>query len=177
MSGLLDVVDDPTRSLRLAEFAAEDRDRTAAEEAAKRGNRDFVQVYPKGWKRLQALMKTHPSAARIYAFLAEHIDGAVGAVVVSQDVMASELGIHVITVKRQTKLLEDEGALVRIRVGSGVYAYALDPAEVWRSWDQAKETAAFHAKTLVRKADRANGTVKRKLKLMLGEPELPLLEE
>lgn len=173
MRGMTDIADDAARSARLAEFAAQDRDKQAAEEVAKRGNKDFVQVYSKGWKRLQALMKSNPSAARIYAFLAENMDGTAGAVVVSQDVMASELDIHVITVKRQTKILEEQGALVRIRVGTGVYAYALDPTEVWKSWDQAKETAAFTTKTLVKKSDRSNGTVKRKLRVMMGESELP----
>ena len=174
MAGLQAVDDEATRRIRTAEFAAQDREQEVADEAAKRANRDFVQVYPKGWKRLQSLIKTNPSAARVYAFLAEHIDGVAGAVVVSQDVMASELGVHVITIKRQTKLLEDEGALVRIRVGTGVYAYALDPGEIWRSWDGQKESAAFLTKTLVRKSDRSNNQVRRKLKVMMGNPELAL---
>lgn len=162
------------RRARLAEFEAQDRDQEAADEAARKGNRDFVQVYPKGWARLQQLIRSNPSAARVFAFLAEHIDGTAGAVVVSQEVIAEALGVHVITIKRQTKMLEDQGALVRIRVGTGVYAYALDPNEVWRSWDDKKPHAAFTTRTLVKKADRSNGQVRRKLKVMLGEPELPL---
>jgi DNA-binding GntR family transcriptional regulator len=160
----------------MAEFAAADRDREAADEAARRQNRDFVQVYPKGWARLQTLIRTNPSAARVYAFLAEHIDGAAGAVVVSQDVLAKELDVHERTIRRLTQALEKEGALVRIKVGTGVYAYALDPQEVWRSWDDKKECAAFTTKTLVLKSDRANAQVRRKLKVMIGEPELPLDE-
>lgn len=34
-----------------------------------RENRGFVQVYPKGWSRLQYLIRTNPSAARLYASL------------------------------------------------------------------------------------------------------------
>jgi DNA-binding transcriptional regulator YhcF (GntR family) len=160
--------------MRLQDFAVEDRAKELADEKARRGNRGFVQVYPKGWKRLQALLRSNPSAARVYAFLAEHIDGACGAVVVSQDVIAKELDVHERTIRRLTQQLEESGALVRIKVGTGVYAYALDPEEVWRSWDQKKETAAFVTKTLVLKTDRANGQIRRKLKVMLGEPELPL---
>ena len=171
---MLTVADGATGRVRLAEFAAQDRDREAAEEASRRSNRDFVQVYPKGWARLQKLIRTNPSAARVYAFLAEHIDGACGAVVVSQEVLAKELDVHERTVRRLTQSLEKDGAIVRIKVGTGVYAYALDPQEIWRSWDDKKDCAAFTTKTLVLKGDRANAQVRRKLKVMMGEPELPL---
>lgn len=158
----------------MAEFAAQDREREVQEEAAKRANRDFVQVYPKGWKRLQSLIRTNPSAARVYAFLAEHIDGICGAVVVSQDVIAKELDVSERTIRRLTQHLEDAGALARIKVGTGVYAYALDPSEVWKSWDGKKDLSAFVTKTLVLKSDKANGQVRRKLKVMMGEPEQDL---
>ncbi len=147
----------------------EEAGRSRQEEEAKRQNRDFVQVYGKGWKRLQSLIVANPGAARIYAFLAQHISGDSGAVVVSQEVMADELDVHVKTIKRHTKALEDAGALVRIRVGGGVYAYALDPTEVWKSWDGKKELAAFNTKTLVRKSDRENGQVRRQLRVMMHE--------
>lgn len=159
---------------RLAEFAAQDRAKEAQEEAEKRTNKDFVQVYSKGWKRLRALIRDNPSAARVYAFIAEHIDGTCGAVVVSQEVLAKELGVHERTIRRLTQQLEEMGALVRIKVGTGVYAYATDPTEVWRSWDAKKDCAAFVTRTLVLKSDKANGQVRRKLKVMMGEPELPL---
>lgn len=174
MSEIQGVVTGAERQIRLAEFAAQDREREVADEAGRKGNRDFVQVYPKGWKRLQALIRTNPSGARVFAFLAEHVDGICGAVVVSQEVIAKELEVHERTVRRLTKQLEDVGAIVRIKVGTGVYAYALDPTEIWRSWDDKKDCAAFVTKTLVLKSDRANNQVRRKLKVMMGEPELPL---
>jgi len=168
---------DQDRRVRTVELAAEagqqKRDQEEDRERARKGNSDFTQVYAKGWNRLRELIKTNPSAARVYAFLAEHIDGVCGVVVVSQDVLAEEVGVHVRTIKRLTKVLEDEKALVRIRVGTGVYGYALDPTEVWKSWDDSKPMAAFTTKTLVRKGDRDNSTVKRKLKVMLGEPKAP----
>ena len=163
-----------TRRVRLAEFKALDREAEIQDEGARRANKDFVQVYPKGWKRLQALIRTNPGAARLFAFIAENIDGSCGAVVVSQEVIAKELDVHERTVRRLSQQLEQMGAMVRIKVGTGVYAYALDPWEVWKSWDEKKETAAFVTKTLVNKSDRGNGQVRRKLKVMMGEPELPL---
>ena len=57
-----------------------------------------------------------------------------------------------------------------------MYAYALDPDEVWKAWGDRKDEAAFVTRTLVRKSDRHNGEVRRKLKVMLTEPELPLEE-
>lgn len=169
MGEMRTVVSDAERRLRTVELPTQDRDEQAESEANSRANRDFVQVYPKGWKRLQALIRSNPSAARVYAFLAEHIDGVCGAVVVSQEVIAEELDVHERTIRRLTQQLEQAGAIVRIKVGTGVYAYALDPEEIWRSWDVAKGTAAFTTRTLVRTADRANGQVRRKLKVMLGE--------
>ena len=155
--------------LRMAEFAAQDRDREAADKAARRENENFVQVYPKGWARIRKIMKENPAAARVYLFLAEHIDSSTGSVCVAQEVLADELEVAPISIRRHTKWLEDNGAIVRIKVGTGVYAYALDPTDVWRSWDKGKATAAFNTKTLVRKADRANGDVRRKLSVMLRE--------
>ena len=174
MSELQSVASMAERQIRLAEFAALDRDAEAKEEEGRRGNKNFVQVYPKGWKRLQTLIRTNPPAARVYAFLAEHVDGVCGAVVVSQEVLAKELDVHERTVRRLTQKLEECGAILRIKVGTGVYAYALDPEEIWKSWDDKKDCAAFVTKTLVLKSDRANNQVRRKLKFMMGEPELPL---
>lgn len=165
----MEITTDADRRIRVAEFAAQDAEQASREDAERRANKDFVQVYPKGWRRLQELIRTNPSGARVYSFLAEHIDGTCGAVVVSQDFMAERLGVHKRTIIRLTKALEDQGAIVRIRVGTGVYAYALDPDEVWKSWDDRKETATFRTRTLVKKSDRSNSNVERKLRMMMVE--------
>lgn len=164
----LQVVEGPSGQMRLAELAAEDRDKKVADEA-ERTNSDFTQVYAKGWARLRDLLITNPTTARLYMFLAEHMDQSVGAVCVSQEVLAEELGVTVITIRRLTKVLEQKNAIVRIKVGTGVYAYALDPTEVWKSWNTTKATAAFVTKTLVKKADRSNGDVRRRLQVMFKE--------
>lgn len=171
MANVLEVATEAQKAERLAEFAS--RDREPDSEDAK--NRDFVMVFPKGWNRLQALIAEAPNAARLYAYLASHIDGAAGAVVASREVIAGDLGISTKTVTRLSQQLQKLGALVTIKVGGTVLAYCLDPEEVWRSWQSAKPTAAFCTRTLVRKADRENGDVRRKLKIMVGEPELPNL--
>jgi len=172
----MDVVTDADRRVRLAELRAGDRDQEAAAEAAKR-NEGFVQVYDKGWERIRALIQANPQAARLYAYFAQYIDPACGAVVASQELLAEELGVSRRTIVRHVAYLENVGALVKIKVGGVVWAYALDPTEVWRSWDDKKATAAFITRTLVKRQDRANGHVKRRLMVMLGQPEIPGLAE
>lgn len=172
-----DVLTDEDRAARLVELetekATEEAARKAADEERKRQNTGFTQVYPKGWARLQDLIQKDPAGARIYAFIAQHMDARTGALVVSQETMAEAIGVHERTIRRITKRLEDQAVMVRIRVGAGVYAYCLDAAEVWKSWDDEKQHAAFTTRTLVKKADRENGTVKRKLMVMLKEPRIP----
>lgn len=159
--------------------AARRRDQDYADRQNAQGsreNRGFVQVYQLGWKRLQMLMQTNPNAARLYALLAENLDGA-GAVVATQDVLAEMLGVSTKTVARHTKALEDARALVRIPL-AGATAYALNPEEVWRAYDSQKEHAAFHTRTLIKTTGEDAGLIKRKLQVMVresrGEPELPL---
>ena len=60
--------------------------------------------------------------------------------------------------------------MIRLRLGAGsIYAYCLDPEEVWKSWKTSKKYAAFTTKTLARKND--NGDVKRRLMVMLKGKE------
>lgn len=165
----MEVATDEARARRTRELEVEDRAQENDKEAARRGDTDFTKVYSKGWRRLQVLMREKPMAARVYAFLAEHIEPSCGAVVASQELMARELGVSEITIRRHTKDLEEMGALVRIRVGTGVYAYALDPTEIWKSWADKKDQAAFTARTMAKKSDRANGDVKRRLQVMMRE--------
>jgi len=168
MSQMTTVASDEARAMRMRDLAASD-EIAAAKSLAERKNKDFTQVYSKGWARLQSLMKDHPAAARLYAFFAEHVDGVTGTVVASQEYLSQALGVHVITIRRNTKLLEDLGALVRIRVGSGVYGYALDPEEIWKSWDNRKDEAVFVTRTLVSKRDRHNQSVAKRLKTLYVE--------
>ena len=58
------------------------------EEAKK--NRNFTQMYPKGWQRVRELLKDKQgiSAIQLYSFLAEHIDPTCGAVVCDQQFLA-----------------------------------------------------------------------------------------
>lgn len=136
-----------------------------------RKNRNFTQVYPLGFKRLRFLMQQNPGAASLYTFFAEHIDASCGAVLADQQFLADALGVHVRTIRRWIKSLEDADAILKIPVAGKVCAYAVNPNEVWKGYDTSKDYAAFATKTLVGK----DGDIQRRLKLLAsGQSELPL---
>ena len=125
-------------------------------------NKDFAQVYKAGWERIRRLADINPGCVKLYALLAEHIDGKSGAVCATQKVLSQILGLNERTIRRQSQILEDEGAIVRIKVGTGIYAYALDPREVWKSWDNRKDYAAFITRTLIDPASARNAETRLK---------------
>ncbi|MCV4654991.1 helix-turn-helix domain-containing protein, partial [Escherichia coli] len=125
-------------------------------------NQNFTQVYPLGWKRLRELFRKNPGAAELYSMLAENIDGSCGAVVADQTHLASLLGVGRQTISRYVKWLEEQGVLVKIPVAGKVCAYALNPHEVWKGYDNAKPYAAFLTKTLVNK----DGDIQRRIMAM-----------
>ena len=85
---------------------------------------------------------------------------------VNQETLAEATDTSVSTIYRHTKELEAIGALIRIRVGPGTYAYCLDPEEIWKFWGNAKKFAAFNTKTLVSK--KANAVAARQMKMLFG---------
>ena len=129
-----------------------------------------TQVYPKGWDGMMTMMAENTNAARLYAFIANHMDPNGGVLVASQKVLAEALGVADITIRRASVWLEEHRHLVRVRVGTSVYAYALNPEEVWKSFHEDKEYAVFSTRTLVSKKDRENRTVNRRIKTMIEEP-------
>lgn len=116
-------------------------------------NRDFVQVYPKGWDVMLSLPSKSPHVARLYAFLAKHIAPLGGAVCVSYDTMAEALGISKMTARRAAEFLVNNGVVVRFKMGTGAFIYAMNPEEVWKSADKHKKYAAFYTKSLVLRRD------------------------
>lgn len=147
---------------RIKQYKADDK---VTEEEKRRGDSNFIKVYPQGWEKLQQLIDDYPQAAKMYAFLAQHIDAGVGAVVASQTLMAEKFKTSERTIRRISKYLEDNNALVRIKIQGNLYAYALNPDEVWKSWKDNKDYAAFNTRTLARNED--NPDIKRRLSFML----------
>lgn len=130
-------------------------------------NSGFTQVYSKGWRRIRELSIKNAGAAGLYAFFAEHIDPACGAVVCDQQFLADQMQVSRMTVSRWLKFLENEKAILRIPIAGRVCAYALDPHEVWKGYDTAKSYASFVTKTLVNK----DGEIQRRLQSMFSKKE------
>jgi len=151
--------------LQLVRELVEEQKRDHKEIEDSKKNKDFAQIYSEGFDRIKSLIIKNPSAARLYVFLAEQIEPGTGAVVASQELLAEELAVTTRTIRRLVQVLEDEGAIVKIKLGAGsICAYCLNPEEIWRSWNTQKKYAAFNTRTLAKKGD--NDDVKQKLKVL-----------
>ncbi len=150
------------RSGRLANTDPEQQDRQQELTDEARKNKGFTQVYPLGWKRITELAKGNAAAAGLYAFFAQHLDPACGAVVCDQQFLATQFDVNRSTISRWLAYLEKAQALVRIPIAGRVCAYALDPNEVWKGYDNAKDYAAFTTRALINK----NGEIKRRIMSM-----------
>ena len=96
-----------TSEERLQRFMQLVRERLDEDQKARetKKNKDFIQVYEKGFQRITSLINKNPSAAKLYVFLAGHIEPGTGAVVASQELLAEELGVSTRTIRRLSKAL------------------------------------------------------------------------
>lgn len=152
--------------MRLA--AIEEEKRIEEEERDRaRKNRDFTQIYSRGWKIIEEMAEERQIAAlKLYTYLAREMAWDIGAIVASQEFLAEKLNVSTRTIQNACKYLENKHALLRISLGKGtVKAYCLNPTHVWKSWDTKKDYAAFRTKTLT--SHKENPDIERKLKIML----------
>lgn len=163
------IATDADRKARMRDIEKAER-REEEERQKARKNRDFVQVYPLGWDKLREVIKQNAKAAALYTFLAEHIDGSCGAVICTQDFLATRMDCSVRTVQRCIAFLEKENMITSITLAGNVKAYALNPSLVWRGYATGKDHAAFNAKTLVEKDDE----IQKRLKIMMKGKQLSL---
>src|SRR5213078_809879 len=158
---MLEAITDSQRKVRQLDID-EEKKQEEAKQYKERKNHGFTQTYPLGWKRIAELAKGNPQALQLYIFLANHLDPTCGAIVASQKFLAEQLGVTTRTIIRWSQFLEENNALVRIPVAGKVYAYALDPEEVWKGYNSSKGYAAFNSKTLA----NYDGDVKRRIMSM-----------
>lgn len=134
-------------------------------------NNGFTQIYNKGWKRIVELSSNNKSSPiGLYAFFAEYIDSACGAVVCDQQFLADHFNVTTRTIRNWLNFLENKNAILHIPVAGRVCAYALDPHEVWKGYRTARNYAAFTTKTLVNK----NGEIQRRLQTMFSKKQTDL---
>lgn len=168
---MLVVADEQTRRLRMKELEQIKNAEEKKAEEEKKNDPDFTQTTKMGWKRLREMSKKNPGAVGLYSLLAENIGFNVGAVIADQAFLAQQLEVTPRTIYNWTKFLEKEKALVKIPVSGRVYAYALNPTEVWKGYKNSKPYAVFNTKTLLNK----DGLIQKKLMSMF-KPENEDLE-
>lgn len=154
------------RKRREQELADMDANKTKEREELRK-NHGFTQTYPRGWQRIRELAKGNPGAVGLYSFFAEHLDPSCGALVADQQFLADQMGVSRRTIIRWIDYLEEQKALVRIPIAGKVCAYALDPHEVWKGYNNSKDYAAFVTKTLV----NHDGEIRRKIMAMFSAEE------
>ena len=160
------IATDEQRRRREQELA--DLDASKAKERDElRKNHGFTQTYPKGWQRIRELAKGNPGAVGLYSFFAEHLDPSCGAIIADQQFLADQLGVSRRTIIRWIDYLEEQKALVRIPITGKICAYALDPHEVWKGYNNSKDYAAFVTKTLVNN----DGEIRRRIMSMFSMEE------
>ena len=82
------------------------------------------------------------------------MDADGGALVVDQETLCEALGVSRTTLWRAITFLEERNALLRVNVGGSVSAYALDPTEIWKSWDRERKRLFSARKLLFARAAR-----------------------
>ena len=112
-----------------------------------RENKDFAQVYAKGWRRLQSLIQTNPSAARLYALIAENMDPQGGAVVASQAVLAEMLESQTGQSDPDESTGGPAGNSADPRRCRNLCLRS-DPDEIWKAWAVSKDHAVFRTRLL-----------------------------
>jgi hypothetical protein len=130
----------------------------------------FTKVYERGWDRIGQLvtLKGGPTVAKLWVFLARHC-GHDNALVCTLDTLAENLDCSEKSVRRATKYLEENGAIVIGKMGTA-NMYILNDAEVWKTYEDHKRFCSFRTRTLVSK--KHNPDLKRRLTHMVGQPEL-----
>mgnify|MGYP001324421654 CR=1 FL=1 len=153
------------RNARLKEIEQEKIAEQKEQEEARK-NRDFTQVYAKGWRRIMDMSKVKGSngAIGLYAWFAQHIDPSCGAVICDQQFIADEFEVTTRTIRNWLSFLEERNAIIKIPVSGRVCAYALDPHEVWKGYNTSKNYAAFTSKTLVNKDE----AIERRIQMMMS---------
>lgn len=138
--------------------------------AEKRKNDKFTQVSNDGWRALMEMIPAGGAKARLFCLLAATAD-TTGAVVATQDDLATILGVSVKTISRAASELEAERKLARIRLGSGggAYAYALNPDLIWKSYATTRGAAAFAVRAITTKS---KGDEFKKRMVALLQPDL-----
>ena len=116
----------------------------------------WVQTERAAHEAWAGLIGRQPRAAALLHLLVANMDRS-GALVASQETLASLMGVSVATVKRALIVLTDECWIDVVRVGSergGVNAYVVNRRVAWADKRENQRYAAFDARILVSEAEQ-----------------------
>ena len=127
----------------------EEEERKKQEQEQK--NYNFVQLYRDNMPEMRWLMTNHQFASSILFFILEHMDNR-NALACSYSVFEDYFGKHKTTIYRNLKILEDNGFIDILKMGtSNVYLVNQDLA--WTDSNSSKKFAKYDGKILVSKKE------------------------
>jgi len=112
-----------------------------------RKNTNFVMFFDDNLPLLNQMIKENPTAARIFMWIVNNMDGF-GALVTSQVAISHSLSVHRNTVGNCISYLKNKKALTVIKSGS-TNIYAINEQIAWRQTADNKKFAHFSAKVYV----------------------------
>lgn len=133
----------------------------------------FTQVTPQGLQRICELSSKNHTAARLFVFLASHIDADQGALSVRQKHLGKILNVSVRTISRAVAYLVEQGALVTTSPngdygdsGGRELLYSLNPHEIWVSYEWNKPYSSYFSCADVPRASDPDGVRVRRVKVI-----------
>lgn len=109
----------------------------------------FTKVYEAGWDRVEHLLtlKGGPTVGRLWVWLTRHA-GHDNAVVVTGELLAEVLDVHIRSVRRAAAVLVKAEAMIVAKIGNA-NCYILNPGEVWKTYEDHKRFCGFTARAVV----------------------------
>lgn len=115
-------------------------------------NDNFIQIYIDHIPVLSRMIQENAMAARIFMWLVQHMDKK-NALVISQQTLAEQMGIHRNSVSSAIKYLREIKALDIINTGNSK-VFAINAQIVWQSGADNKKYAWFDAKVFVSESEQ-----------------------
>ena len=125
-----------------------------------RKNHNFIQLYKHNMAAYRELIKTDPTAAEIFLFLAEYMTTE-NAVCCGQQVLQEVTGKSRSTVFRSVRSLKQKGFIHVLKTGSS-NVYVLNPDVVWSAYKTSKPYCKFEGPILISKSE--NKELQEKIK-------------
>jgi DNA-binding transcriptional regulator YhcF (GntR family) len=115
-------------------------------------NDNFIQIYVDHISVLSQMIQENGMAARIFMWLVQHMDKR-NALVISQQTLAEQMGIHRNSVSSAIKYLREIKAMDIVNTGNSK-VFAINAQIMWQSGASKKKFAWFDAKVFVSESEQ-----------------------